>query len=178
MPWPSPRASTRTGGGCREPPRRSRSPRCPRHPARRLGDGSDPGHCGRAVDGHPRAVRGHRLRPDAPGRPADRAPHLHRRVVRAGGTVTNPKLSRETDNGRYYEDPYDGFMAVSVTNALSEWSIPALAPGAAKETAEYIFDVLPKAGRSSRAPADREACLKQAKGHYKTVWERKGDLGT
>jgi hypothetical protein len=92
--------------------------------------------------------------------------------------VTNPKLSRETDNGRYYEDPLDGQLVVSVTNTLNEWAIPALAPGAAKETAEYILDYLPKAVRASRNPADRDAFLKDAKGHYKTVWEKKANLGT
>lgn len=92
--------------------------------------------------------------------------------------MTNPKLARDTDNGRYYDDPYDGYMAPSVTNVLNEWNIPALAPGAAKETAEFILDHLPAAVRASLDPAKREAFLKVAKAHHKTVWERKADLGT
>lgn len=92
--------------------------------------------------------------------------------------MTNPKLSRDTDNGRYYEDPLDLAMVPSVTNVLNEWNIPALAPGAAKETAEFILDHLPAAVRASLNPAAREAFLKVAKAHHKTVWERKADLGT
>lgn len=92
--------------------------------------------------------------------------------------MTSPKLALETDNGRYYRDPYDGVMVPSVTNVLNEWSIPALAPGAAKETAAYIIDRLPKAVRASRIPAARQEFLKEAAGHYKTVWEKKADLGT
>lgn len=92
--------------------------------------------------------------------------------------MTNPKLAHDTDNGRYYKDPLDGFMAISVTNALNDLSIPALAPGAAKETAEYILSLLPKAVRASLNPAAKEAFIKEAKAHYKTVWEKKADLGT
>lgn len=92
--------------------------------------------------------------------------------------MTDPKFARDTDNGRYYEDPLDSFMVPSITNVLDEWNIPALAPGAAKETAEYIVDHLPKAVRASLRTDTREAFLKEAKAHYRAVWERKRDLGT
>jgi hypothetical protein len=92
--------------------------------------------------------------------------------------LTSPKLAQDTDNGRYYRDPYDGAMVPSVTNVLNEWSIPALAPGAAKETAAYVVDRLPKAVRASRRRDTREEFLKEAQAHYKTVWEKKADLGT
>jgi hypothetical protein len=92
--------------------------------------------------------------------------------------MTNPKLARDTDNGRYYEDPLDHAMVPSVTNVLNEWHIPALAPGAAKETAEFILDRLPLAVRASLDPTKQEAFLKVAKAQYQTVWERKADLGT
>lgn len=92
--------------------------------------------------------------------------------------MTDPKLARATDNGRYYEDPADGEMVVSVTNVLSEWAKPALAPAAAKATAEYIVDHLPAAVRASRAEDTREAFLREAKAHYRTVWENRRDLGS
>lgn len=92
--------------------------------------------------------------------------------------MTSPKFSRDTDNGRYYEDPSDGVMVPSITNVLDEWHIPALAPGAAKETAEYIVDHLPKAVRECMTPEGRDAFLKEAKAHHRSVWERKRDLGT
>lgn len=92
--------------------------------------------------------------------------------------MTNPKFSRDTDNGRYYEDPKDAAMVPSITNCLDEWNIPALAPGAAKETAEYVVAHLPKAVRASLRPETLDQFLKDAKAHYKAVWERKRDLGT
>ena len=92
--------------------------------------------------------------------------------------MADPKFARETDNGRYYDDPADGVLVPSITNVLDEWNIPALAPGAAKETAEYIVAHLPAAVRAARRPETREAFLKDAKAHYKAVWERKRDLGT
>lgn len=92
--------------------------------------------------------------------------------------MNGPKHARDTDNGRYYDDPADHVMVPSITNVLGEWNIPALAPGAAKETAEYIVEHLPAAVRASRRPETREAFLKEAKVHYRAVWERKRDLGS
>lgn len=92
--------------------------------------------------------------------------------------MTDPKLARDTDNGRYYEDPYDGAMVPSVTNVISEWAKPALPPAAAKVTAEYVVEHLPAAVRASRRPETREAFLKTAKAAYRNAWESKRDLGT
>lgn len=92
--------------------------------------------------------------------------------------MTSPKHAHDTDNGRYYCDPVDGVMVPSVTNVLSEWAKPALAPAAAKVTAEYIVEHLPAAVRASRKPETREAFLRAAKAEHKTVWEYRRDLGT
>lgn len=105
-------------------------------------------------------------------RPAGRR---DRRVVVA---VTDPKLAFATDNGRYYRDPLDGEAVISVTNAISEWAKPALAPAAAKATAEYIVDHLPAAVRASRTEEARQEFLREAKAHYRTVWENRRDLGS
>jgi hypothetical protein len=66
----------------------------------------------------------------------------------------------------------------SVTNVISEWAKPALAPGAAKVTAEYIVEHLPAAVRASRRPETRDVFLKQAKAAYKNLWESRRDLGS
>lgn len=92
--------------------------------------------------------------------------------------MTDPKHARDTDNGRYYEDPSDGAMVPSVTNVLSEWAKPALPPAAAKVTAEYVVEHLPAAVRASRNPETREAFLKAAKSEYRNVWESRRDLGS
>jgi hypothetical protein len=92
--------------------------------------------------------------------------------------VTNPKHARDTDNGRYYEDPATGDLYVSVTNVLNTLNKPALAPAAAKVTAEYFADNLPAAVRASRDPNAMEAFIKAAKAEHKTVWESRRDLGT
>jgi len=98
--------------------------------------------------------------------------------MRWGCPVTDPKLARATDNGRYYDDPADGASVMSVTNALSEWAKPALAPAAAKATAEYIVDHLPAAVRASRTEEARQEFLREAKAHHRTVWDNRRDLGS
>lgn len=90
----------------------------------------------------------------------------------------DPQHAHATDNGRYYCDPLDGFMAISATNVLNEWSKPALPPAAAKVTAEYIVDHLPQAVRASLREETREEFLKRAKAEYKQQWEMRRDLGT
>lgn len=92
--------------------------------------------------------------------------------------MADPKHSRDTDNGRYYEDPATGELLISVTNTLNVLSIPALAPAAAKVTAEYCMDNLPAAVRASRTTDGREAFLKQAKAEHKNVWESRAGIGT
>lgn len=92
--------------------------------------------------------------------------------------MADPRHSRDTANGRYYEDPKSGDLLISVTNALNALSKPALAPAAAKVTAEYCMAQLPAAVRASRNPSDTDAFLKAAKAEHKNVWESRAGLGT
>lgn len=92
--------------------------------------------------------------------------------------MTNPKHARDTDNGRYYQDPATGQMLVSVTNVLDTLNKPALAPAAAKVTAEYFADNLPAAVRASRSPVTLNEFVRAAKAEHKNVWETRRDLGT
>lgn len=92
--------------------------------------------------------------------------------------MADPRHSRDTPNGRYYEDPKTGELLISVTNALNALSKPALAPAAAKVTAEYCMENLPAAVRASRRPADTEAFLKAAKSEHRNVWESRAGIGT
>lgn len=100
------------------------------------------------------------------------------RASRAVDDIPGPKHARATDNGRYYEVPSTGDMYVSVTNAINEWNIAALAPAAAKETANYIVDNLPDAVRAARRTDTRDEFLRQAKAQYRMMWERRRDLGS
>lgn len=92
--------------------------------------------------------------------------------------MADPRHSRDTANGRYYEDPKSGELLISVTNALNALAKPALAPAAAKVTAEYCMAQLPRAVKASRTPADAEAFLKAAKAEHKNVWESRAGIGT
>lgn len=92
--------------------------------------------------------------------------------------MADPRHSRDTPNGRYYQDPSTGELLISVTNALNVLSKPALAPAAAKVTAEFCMDQLPAAVKASRRPADREAFLKAAKSEHRNVWESRAGIGT
>lgn len=93
--------------------------------------------------------------------------------------MTSPKHARDTSNGRYYEDPANpGQLYISVTNVLDTLSKPALAPAAAKVTAEFFADNLPAAVRASRNPDTMAAFIKAAKAEHKNVWETRRDLGS
>lgn len=92
--------------------------------------------------------------------------------------MTNPKHARDTDNGRYYQDPKTGALYVSVTNALDTLNKPALAPAAAKVTAEYFVEHLPQAVRATRSPAALDQFVRAAKAEHKNVWESRRDFGT
>lgn len=89
-----------------------------------------------------------------------------------------PKHARDTDNGRYYQVPGTDQRYISVTNALGHKSIPALAPAAAKLTAEYIIENLPRAVRACLRESTREQFLKEAKAEHHNVWEHRRGLGT
>ncbi|MEU7891742.1 hypothetical protein AB0B45_02630 [Nonomuraea sp. NPDC049152] len=90
----------------------------------------------------------------------------------------DPQHAVHTDNGRYYCDPATGEMLVSCTNALDQHMIEALAPAAAKATAEWLMDNLPDAIRAAADPDDMEAFTKKAKAQYKVQWDKKADLGS
>lgn len=88
-----------------------------------------------------------------------------------------PKYARETDHGRYYQDPLDDALVPSCTNVLDEWSKPALPPAAAKITADYIIEHLPAAVRASLRPEVLKEFLRVAKSQYKRLWDERRDLG-
>lgn len=92
--------------------------------------------------------------------------------------MTNPKLARETDNGRYYEDPADKVLVPSCTNVIGHLHKPGMAPAAANLTAEFIMDQLPAAVRAARSPATLTAFLRAAKPHYRTMWDDRKELGS
>lgn len=89
----------------------------------------------------------------------------------------DPQHAVHTDNGRYYADPR-GDLLISVTNTLEQHAIDALAPAAAKLTAEWLMDNLPDAIRAAADPDDLEKFVKKAKAQYRQAWEKKADLGS
>jgi hypothetical protein len=107
--------------------------------------------------------------------------------------MTNPKLAHDTDNGRYYTDPGTGQQYMSVTNALSSISKPALVPAAVKVTADTAWDQLPRMVSTSRqnptGPCARKKvenrcgtcrfCVtSHIKNQYETIWEERRDFGS
>jgi len=93
--------------------------------------------------------------------------------------MTDPKHAVDTgDTGRYYADPKTGDLLISVTNTLQQLAKPALAPAAAKETAEFMMANLARAVKSAHNPVEREQFLKVAKAAYKDLWETRRDMGT
>ncbi|GAA4600240.1 hypothetical protein GCM10023194_81290 [Planotetraspora phitsanulokensis] len=90
----------------------------------------------------------------------------------------DPQHAVHTGKGRYYCDPKTGEMLISVTNTLDQHAIEALAPAAAKVTAEWLMDNLPAAIRAASDPDDLDEFLSEAKGQYRQAWEKKADLGS
>ncbi len=90
----------------------------------------------------------------------------------------DPPHSVPTNKGRYYCDPATQKMLVSCTNAIDQHAIDALAPAAAKVTAEWLMDNLPAAMRAAADPDDMQEFIKEAKGQYKIQWEKRADLGS
>ncbi|WP_424533695.1 hypothetical protein ACOZ38_25500 [Sphaerisporangium viridialbum] len=90
----------------------------------------------------------------------------------------DPQHAVHTDNGRYYSDPATGDLLISVTNTLEQHAIDALAPAAAKLTAEWLMDNLPDAIRAAADPDDLEKFVKVAKAQYRQAWENKAELGS
>ncbi|MFI6889153.1 hypothetical protein [Streptosporangium canum] len=92
--------------------------------------------------------------------------------------MTDPQHASATDNGRYYIDPLDGRQMISVTNTLDQHAISALAPAAAKVTAEYIVEHLSEANRAAAAPDDLDEFVKVAKRAYRDAWDKRAELGS
>lgn len=98
--------------------------------------------------------------------------------------MTSPKHAQDlTGRGRYYRAcsagcPLGDGLYLSVTNAQGVVNKPALAPAAAKVTAETFMARLPSAVKASRSPAGREEFLKAVKAEYRHQWERASDTGT
>ncbi|WP_433426256.1 hypothetical protein ACQP1V_43125 (plasmid) [Microtetraspora malaysiensis] len=90
----------------------------------------------------------------------------------------DPQHAVATDKGRYYCDPVSGEMLISVTNTLDQHAIDALAPAAAKVTAEWMMDNLPAALRAAADPDDLVEFVKLAKGQYRQAWDKKAELGS
>ncbi|NRQ31334.1 hypothetical protein HII36_05705 [Nonomuraea sp. NN258] len=95
----------------------------------------------------------------------------------------DPSHAVPTSAGRYYCDPMLGpddpnRMKISVTNAIDQHMIEALAPAAARDTAIWLMDNLPAANRAAMDPDDVEAFIKEAKKQYRVQWDKKADLGS
>lgn len=91
--------------------------------------------------------------------------------------MTQPKHARDTDNGRYYQDPAGGPDLVSVTNVLNT-SVHkhGLQPWAVKLTIEWILSHRIEVAR--RAITDRTALVKELKQIHIDARDTASDLGT
>jgi hypothetical protein len=91
--------------------------------------------------------------------------------------MTDPKHARDTDHGRYYQDPAGGPDLVSVTNVLgTSVAKAALMPWAVKVTVEWILDHRMEVAR--RAITDRVELTKQIKQIHVEARDQASDLGT
>ncbi|MBT2234804.1 hypothetical protein [Nonomuraea sp. NEAU-A123] len=95
----------------------------------------------------------------------------------------DPSHAVPTSAGRYYCDPMCALddpnrMKISVTNAIDQHMIEALAPAAARDTAIWLMDNLPDAIRAAADPDDMVEFIKLAKAQYRVQWDKKADLGS
>jgi hypothetical protein len=90
--------------------------------------------------------------------------------------MTDPKWARDTERGRYYDDPAGGPPLISVTNALSAIHKPALIPWAAGMTADAVIaDPIATARRARTEPT---ALRKELVAVHRLYTERAQNLGT
>lgn len=90
--------------------------------------------------------------------------------------MTNPRLARDTERGRYYDDPAGGPALVSVTNVLdTAVNKRALIPWAVKLTVEHVLDNLYDV--QTRIDDDRPALTRDIKAVHREVKENAADLG-
>ncbi|MFI6713571.1 hypothetical protein ACIBF7_44595 [Nonomuraea sp. NPDC050478] len=111
---------------------------------------------------------------DAPMRPGMTAPD----ELVYDHDPDGPQHAVATGNGRYYSDPATGALLISVTNVLATMAKHALAPAAAKHTAEWFAEHLSAALRAAADPDDLAQFVKQAKAAYQAEWERRMRLGS
>ncbi|MFI5809292.1 hypothetical protein [Streptomyces sp. NPDC051561] len=90
--------------------------------------------------------------------------------------MTDPRHAVATERGRYYTDPAGGPDLISVTNALSAISKPALVPWAAGMTADAVIaDPISTAHRARTEPT---VLRRELVGVHRQYTERAQDLGT
>ena len=91
--------------------------------------------------------------------------------------MTQPKHARDTDHGRYYQDPAGGPDLVSVTNVIDTAvnKTMALVPWGVKVTLEYTLDRWPLL--TDRVHDDRTALTRELKAVHKDIREQAADLG-
>ena len=92
--------------------------------------------------------------------------------------MTDPKLARDTPNGRFYEDPSTGRQLISVTNALGTAVAKqnALIPWSAGCVADHVIERPIEVAR--RARTDRAALRKELVRIPRETSERAMNLGT
>ncbi|MFJ1865491.1 hypothetical protein ACIOD1_12750 [Streptomyces sp. NPDC088097] len=90
--------------------------------------------------------------------------------------MTNPRLARDTERGRYYSDPAGGPDLVSVTNVLdTAVAKKALIPWAVKLTVEHVLANLPSI--TLRLVTEPTAVVREIKAVHRDVKDRAADLG-
>ncbi|MEU4947670.1 hypothetical protein [Streptomyces lavendulae] len=90
--------------------------------------------------------------------------------------MTNPRLARDTERGRYYSDPAGGPDLVSVTNVLdTAIAKKALIPWAVKLTVEHVLANLPSI--TLRVVTEPAAVVREIKAVHRDARERAADLG-
>ncbi|GAB2696882.1 hypothetical protein [Kitasatospora kifunensis] len=91
--------------------------------------------------------------------------------------MTEPRLAKPTEHGRYYTDPAGGPDLISVTNVL-DTSVHkhALRPWAVRLTVEWVLEHRIEVAR--RAITDRAALVHELKAVSQAVSEAAADLGT
>lgn len=93
--------------------------------------------------------------------------------------MTAPKLSMQTDRGRYYRNRNHGDRKfISVTTALKVLDKPALVGWAARTVAEEFMNALPTAVKASRSKQTREQFIRDIKGSPYAKRDKAANRGT
>lgn len=91
--------------------------------------------------------------------------------------MTNPRLARDTQRGRYYDDPAGGPALVSVTNVIDTAvnKSMALVPWGVKLTVEHVVANL--ASITLRLVTEAATVIREIKAVHRDAKERAADLG-